>query len=738
MWLLVTCILAVWAVPATTRPASSAPAAMAETASDLSWHLNADELEHDRRRNVYIARGNVSVVRGDRKLVADFVEFDHKAMTVEARGHVLLTSGADVLIGERASMNLESETGTLFQGTVFLAQNHFYISGAEIHRIDRDTYILKQARVSTCDGDRPAWKITGRNLKVDVEGYASVHHTAFWVKNVPLFYLPFMVFPVKTQRQSGLLTPQLAVSERKGFEMVQPYYWAINRQSDATFYGHYMSQRGMKIGGEYRWILSDLSRGVVMADFLEDRQIDDGTGNSSTDWGYPDDTYLRPNSDRYWLRAKADQALPDGFTVRLDVDILSDQDYLAEFKDGYTGYTASNDALIDFFGRGVDDYNDAVRSNILNISRNWAAYRFNGQLRWDDDVIQRRLSADDDTLQQLPSLTFEASKQSLGDTDWYFDLNSEYTYFFRQNGPAGHRANVHPRIYRPIRLADRATFEPSLGLRETAWYAASPMDPDARTYHRELLDLGLDLSSEMYRIFQLDSQGNSRLKHTLRPQVVYTYVPDVDQNINPWFDDQDRIDGSSRITYSLTNFFTTRQMVRRQASDSAEGPKTDSDDLPQAVYTQMGRLKIEQSYHCDTSTDPFSPVEAELELNLPRYARVQADAGYSVYDAHFVSRNIALHLSDLRGDALQVEHRYARDASESLYLRGVVTLSQPLTAYAEFERDLFGKKDLNKSIGMQYAGQCWSIDLKFAEEIADRKFAFMINFLGLGGIGSSI
>ena len=41
-----------------------------------------------------------------------------------------------------------------------------------------------------------------------------------------------------------------------------------------------------------------------MGDYLRDRQVDNGLGNSTTDWGYTGDDYLRPNEDRYWFRMK--------------------------------------------------------------------------------------------------------------------------------------------------------------------------------------------------------------------------------------------------------------------------------------------------------------------------------------------------------------------------------------------------------------------------------------------------
>jgi len=110
------------------------------------------------------------------------------------------------------------------------------------------------------------------------------------------------------------------------------------------------------------------SKGTLMYDFLDDRQVDDGSPGSEK-WGYQGDGALRPNSDRYWFRTKHDQALPHGFSARLDIDYVSDQDYHHEFKDGYTGFNEAQKYYIEEFGRGFDAYDDPVRLNRFNVNR---------------------------------------------------------------------------------------------------------------------------------------------------------------------------------------------------------------------------------------------------------------------------------------------------------------------------------------------------------------------------------
>ena len=365
---------------------------------DTPWHIMADEISHDQQTDHYIASGHVTISKEARQLSADFVRFDHRAMMAYARGHVMMTAGDDVLTGSSLEMNLASEIGTLYEGTIFIKENHFYIRGDKLQKVGEKTYAADTASVSSCDGEVPDWKITGKNMTVTIEGYGTVHHAALWAKQVPVLYSPYLIFPAKTERQSGLLVPETGYSERNGFQFSQPFYWAINDQSDATFNFEHIANRGEKTGVEYRYVLDAGSKGIVMADYLHDRQVDDGTGA----WGYTDDNVLRTNLDRYWFRMKHNQAFSSGFTAKLDLDIVSDQDYLREFRSMYMGYDDTNMNFFKNFGRGLDDYNDPVRTNSLIVNKFWSGYSMNAETRWYDNVIARQTGGPDDTLQKLP------------------------------------------------------------------------------------------------------------------------------------------------------------------------------------------------------------------------------------------------------------------------------------------------------------------------------------------------
>lgn len=720
----------------------------------VPWQISADTVDYDATATTYHARGNVIIEKQATRLVADRVSFNHKAMTASAAGHVVMTAGSDVLTGDRLELNLDQETGVIHGGTVFLNKNHFYIHGERIEKTGKNTYLAEKGSLTSCDGDRPDWIISGRTLKVTIEGYGSATHAVFRARDVPVLYSPYLLFPAKTKRQTGLLIPDVSLSDRWGFSWDQPLFWAINDSSDATLYAQYMQERGLKAGLEYRYALTNQSYGTIMADGLQDRQIDDGTPEATEKWGYAGDAYDRPNTDRYWLRAKLDQELPWGANAKLDLDIVSDQDYLTEFREGLSGFYETRDFFRKTFGRDLDTYDESTRTNRLNVNRTWSRFSLDGDLVWNDNVTNRRWEDTDDTLQQLPVIEFDGVKQQAFGSIFYWDLNSEYTYFYREDGERAHRADLYPRAYLPLKWKNYLSVEPSAGWRQTVWQMDRREDETLdRSNYRQIYDARLDLSSEFSKIMGSPVAAVDRIRHSVKPQVVYSYIPNQDQSDLPDFDTNiDRIDEANEVTYSLTNTFTartsaatrsTRPLAKHAEATTGRGvPERIQEEqaTPQLFdYTRFCRFYLEQTYDIaaarEDDSEPFSDIYGELELNLGRYFFIDTDASFDTYESNFSSHNLAAAVAARRGDRLWIEHRYKKDDYESIRATLSVRLADRLTLRGEYERNLLDETDIIKGFGFLYTAQCWSVDCFFAREEEDSRFSFMINLMGIGGFG---
>jgi LPS-assembly protein len=739
--------------------AAQQPDQLFDSLSDIDpespWQIEANEIFYDDKSSRYIAKGSVTLTKNDKKLSADYISFDYKNMKAYAKGNVSMVAGKDTLAGSSMDIDLEKQTGTIENGTFFIKENNFYIKGSKIQKLGENTYYVEDAVVTTCEGENPDWVITGKSAKVTLEGYGYVWHAALWAKKVPVVYTPFLVFPAKTKRQSGFLPPEIGYSDRWSGYFIQPFFWAINESSDATFYEHYMNLRGNKLGLEYRYVLSEKSKGAFMYDYLIDRKIDDGTLDSSEKWGYQYDDELRPNNNRYWFRMSHHQAMPMDFFAKLDLDIVSDQDYLHEFKDGLTGFNKTKQYFNKNFGREFDEYDDPVRTNRLNLNRNWSKYSFNAETLWYDDIIKRRWEDTDTTIQKLPFIGFDASRQQVLNSPLYFSLDSEYTYFYSEDGQRGHRADLYPRFYLPFRVKNYFSFEPSAGVRETGWYmdrketGEDYLSEEKQNFNRNIYDIKLDLSSETYKVYNSSIFGTSGVKHSVTPQIIYEYIPDQDQDGFPDFDVDsiDRIEKENQITYSITNTFTSK--AKKSVLKTDESLKKEHDDPATYNYRQFLWFKLEQSYDIyeareddpqkwENQTDqrPFSPVKGELEFYPVKYLSFKGDAQWCSYDDEFPSYNAKMSLSDNRGDRLFVEYRYTRDFIKSITTDLSLKITDYLTAYGGYERNILDDKRIKTSVGIKYQAQCWSVGIGCTDEPDDRKYEFSINLYGLGEVGN--
>jgi LPS-assembly protein len=725
----------------------------------LPWQLEADSVEYDQKADEYTARGNVLIYKGNIKLLADYVRFDHKNMKAFAEGNVILTNGEDVLSGTRMDMDLQNQVGTVVDGYLYLKENNYHITGDIIKKVGTKTYTIDEATMTTCDGPRPDWKITGKKVKIKEDGEGTARHVKMYARNMPVLYSPYFYYPARKDRQTGLLWPQGGSSDRWGLYYNQPFFWAINQSSDATFYGHYMGDRGFRPGVEYRYYLDEWSKGTWMVDGFSDRKVDDGEGDSSKDWGFTDGDreILRSNDDRYWLRGTHRQKLPWGIRGRLDLDLVSDQDYTREFESGLMGWEESKAYFDKEFGRDLDDFNDPIRTNQINFNKLWPTYSLNAKVRYNLDSTIRNSHEPDDTLQQLPALEFDGIKQRIGSSVFFYNLNTEYVYYWSEDDKRGQRVDLYPRFYLPFTVKPFIAIEPSIGLRETAWYLDKEKygPKDRKTYSRELFDTRLNFFSEIYQVFQLQGETLKAIKHSIRPELTHTYIPNVDQSDLPNFDAIDRVDNTNLVTYSLTNFLTSKSIKEGSFEINRRVDKTQAsviDSVVDHAYNDILRFKLEQSYDINEGKEnnpnkPFSPIFAELDIFPGKYIAVDADASWSVYDLDIISHNIATNLWDDRGDRLSIEYRYTKDSDEtdanqtdSLSTALTVKATDRLTLRGNYEYNFLDNVPVEAGFGLTYTARCWSFDGVVRQRTGvddDKKydFEFNINLFGLGEFG---
>ena len=209
---------------------------------DLPVKMSAERLSYNYKTNTYTARGNVTLSQGNTRLRADSIVYEAKTGELTATGGVIVRAGSDVIEAEKVTINLKASTGVIFNGKLLLTRQHIYLEGKELEKKGSSDYIVKEGSFTTCDGATPDWKITGKDLDVTLEGYGTLKHGFFYIKDIPVFYLPWLIYPAKRERQTGFLMPSTASSSLRGLDFRLPFFLNISPSVDATISPRFCSK----------------------------------------------------------------------------------------------------------------------------------------------------------------------------------------------------------------------------------------------------------------------------------------------------------------------------------------------------------------------------------------------------------------------------------------------------------------------------------------------------------------
>jgi len=304
--------------------AAGAGAAPPEGEAVPPLEIRAERIAYDPARRVFEASGGVEVVRGDRSLRADRVSFDERTGRGTATGDVRLVDGPDTLRSSHVELDIYAFEGVILDGEFRSTETGFRAEGARIEKTGAKDYRLEDGRLTTCDcpdaGPDP-WAIRASEAELTVEGYGTARNARFEVLGVPLVWVPWLLYPVKVERQSGLLLPELTLSGRSGVELGLPLFLALGDPVNLTLTPRWLSERGPKGDVDLEWVAGRESGGHLFGSFLSDDKVD---ANS------PEEPFDR---ERWAVKGEQDLQLPLASRFKADFDFVSDNQYPVDFDE---------------------------------------------------------------------------------------------------------------------------------------------------------------------------------------------------------------------------------------------------------------------------------------------------------------------------------------------------------------------------------------------------------------------
>ena len=686
--------------------------------------IDADSIAYDGDEDAYHAAGKVLITFSGGDLKADAVTLNRATNQALAVGHVLLRSGPDILEGEKVSFNIVSRTGTVEDGKMFIAQNHYYIKGERIEKKAEETYRLENGTVTTCDGDEPDWRLAGKEIELTIDGYGTLKHGRFLARDLPVLYLPYLIFPAKKTRQSGLLFPRFAYSrDKNGLDVEIPFYWAISESADATFFQRYMEKRGFKEGVEFRYATRPDSFGVFYGDFINDRKrVTESDGIMSRDW--------QEDNNRWSYYLNHETTFANGFNIRSDIRRVSDRWYFRDFSsfnyylDNYSLGGQERFQRVSFFG----DESLGSLDSTVRLTKDWSLYNLTALARYIDDFSSLN---NDATLQTYPEVTLTGFRRPLFDSPLQLEFASGYDHFYRNEGQRGHLGYIIPTLYLPLKLGPYAQVTPQAGFRGDVWERSDSVTDTGDKYgNRGVFTLGTTLSTEIYRVFDVKGAEVEKIRHGIQPDITYTFIPEASQDRIPNF--LSSIPAQNSLSYGITNTILTRM----RAKDG------------KISYREIMRFRLGQIYDIQESrrdvtsgtadNRPFGAVTLELDLSPIPSLSFAARNIYSANSGVWTQTNYDLAVSDNRGDSAILGYRYTQNSLEevNLNLRAAVTPS--LDVLYILRQNRLDNKIIESTYGIKYRKQCWTFEFNITDTSSDRAFMFYFSLLGLGRSGGGV
>ncbi|WP_462379997.1 LPS-assembly protein LptD [Pseudomonas sp. Marseille-QA0892] len=636
--------------------------------SQAPTYLSAKASRYQQEEQIATLAGDVVMRQSSLQVEADEANLHQLDNRGELQGNVKLRDKGFLVLGDRAQIKLDSGEAEVDNAEYVMHDAHARGSASYAKREVTSIVRLKDGTYTRCEPGDNAWQLKGNNVTLNpATGFGTATNVTLRVKNVPIFYTPYIYFPIDDRRQSGFLPPSFSTASKTGFSIVTPYYINLAPNYDATIYPRYMAKRGLLMEGEFRYLTRN-SEGQVGGAFLRDKD-DDRKLQSD----YRDDRWMVNVQNR------------TGFDSRL----MAEVDY-TDVSDPY--YFQDLTSQMDI---------DGQRREFLN-QRGTLTYRGDSYTaRFNAHAYERATVVNITPYDRLPQITLDG-QLPFEPGGLNFAYSTEAVRFERslRNGNFINEDGIPEQWYddRLQGLAraegDRLHVEPSVSLpldwtwgyvKPTAKYLQTNYDLDLDSAGRSTLaETGETYNSSVSRgvgLFSLDSGlyfdrqtslFGTQARQTLEPRLFYLHVPNKDQSDIPVFD-------TSEYTFSYASLFRENRFTGRdRIGDANQVSLGVTSRWIEDNGFERQRLSVGQAYYFrdrevqmplinyrerQDATSSVSPYALEYMYRFNRDWRLNADYNWDPDSHETRSGSLMFHYqpeSDPR-KIVNVGYRYRND-----------------------------------------------------------------------------
>lgn len=631
--------------------------------------------------------GGVKIQQGQRSLSADQADIDRDAGTLEATGNVTYLDPWVEVTSESLAADITTHSARLDNAEYEFAGQSAKGQAASMEIEKGQKVILREATFTTCPEGDNSWRLEADKIQIDgEEEWGESRHSWLYVKDVPVFYFPYLSFPVSDKRKSGFLFPSIGNSSDSGAKVKTPYYWNIAPNYDLTFTPNYMSDRGLLAQTEFRYLLGDeksLNSGELHLEYMDK------------------DDELFVNDDRYLFHWRHFANFGRHVRGYVDYTNISDDNYFNDL-DAQVGTSTYN--RVEQMGQlGYFDENWYVNAIALNY-----------------DV----LGDSQQSHKLLPGLVFNYTTPSvLKRLD--FDLYGEFDNFEHSDNdlPTASRLHLEPTLSYPIGTPSGYLLS-ELKLYQTFYEQDDPTNQLSTSTNRTLPSFRLFGTLNFERETEMFDQSFTQ---TLEPKIQYLYVPHTEQDDIGIYDTDtlsldyeslfrsrrysgyDRIADANQLTLGVTTRFLNDNFQERFNFSIGQIIYLSNSDV--TLFDESSRI-----------TDNNSSVVTSMDLFWNEEWSFHQEFQQDVDDNRTEQSETELNYRPGKGKWIRFSHRYLPDITEDNELSqfGVQStwpISDTLHLVGSYYRDGKEHRSIESYFGLQMESCCYAIRLGYHRHI---------------------
>jgi lipopolysaccharide assembly outer membrane protein LptD (OstA) len=680
-------------------PASSAGAAVVGGEGADSVDVRADELEYEASQKLMTARGRVVVTRDKDILKADYMTIRTDTQDAHAVGNVVFEREGNVWKGDEISYNFKDRTGNFGRFNASIAP--FFIRAENSKRATPDEFVLHNATITTCEGDRPDVYLKAREARVIKQNKIVARGVVFYVGAVPIFYAPKWTHDIKGDNKTDIdFVP--GYGSRVGAYLLTAYNYRMECGVKASTHLDYRTKRGVGVGQDFSWGDPDLPhRGEVKTYYANDSSPME----------------RRSENERKNLEGLVDS---DRYRVRLsDVHDLSDRDYAVT----ELNYLSDPAVLEDFF-------DDEFRHNVQPENRITLAHRADKFIAGLE--LNKRLNDFYDNVDRLPEATLDVPRLPLGESPFYYEshnaasfLKKEFADKSNQDSYDAFRLDSAHKVFYPSKHFGFLNVIPRTGYRGT-YYSKTIENgtvtnlvttmgtngvvsasnqvvsaaADTGSDLRNLYELGFETSFKSFGVLDngwlnRDDQG---LRHVVEPYLDYTYIPEP--NLTPdqllQFDDVDTLDKRNDVLLGVRNKLQTKRKGR--AHDLVD-------------------MNVWSTYYVEKprgASNDFSDIFFKTELRLLDWLPIDFKGSYDQYEGQVDTFDTQVSVLWPDQTRLGLDYRYANNSYDQLASELTLFPNRiwSLNAYGRYSLET--RQVEEQSYFVEHKGRCvgWGVGFK--------------------------